>query len=116
MMQIESQLGRLRLHGMCRSWQALVETRRQHELTLSEGLELLLQAEEQERKNNRFERLSKNARFRYQASIEELKPDASRGMDKALISNLATGEYISKGESVLITGSAGCGNVNNMIM
>ena len=108
-MQIESQFGRLRLHGMCRSWQALVETRRQHELTLSEGLELLLQAEEQERKNNRFERLSKNARFRYQASIEELKPDASRGMDKALISNLATGEYISKGESVLITGSAGCG-------
>ena len=109
MMQIESQFGRLRLHGMCRSWQALVETRRQHELTLSEGLEVLLQAEEQERKNNRFERLSKNARFRYQASIEELKPDASRGMDKALISNLATGEYISKGESVLITGSAGCG-------
>ena len=108
-MQIESQFGRLRLHGMCRSWQALVETRRQHELTLSEGLELLLQAEEQERKNNRFGRLSKNARFRYQASIEELKPDASRGMDKALISNLATGEYISKGESVLITGSAGCG-------
>ena len=30
-------------------------------------------------------------------------------MDKALISSLATGEYISKGESVLITGSAGCG-------
>ena len=35
--------------------------------------------------------------------------DASRGMDKALISALATGEYLSKGESVLITGSTGCG-------
>jgi len=94
---------------MSRTWQALLETRRQHELSLSEGLELLLQAEEQERTNSRFERLRKNARFRYQASIEELSMDASRGMDKALICSLATGEYLSKGESVLITGATGCG-------
>lgn len=109
MMQIESQLSRLRLHGMSRTWQALVETRRQHELSLGEGLELLLQAEEQERSNNRFERLRKSARFRYQSSVEELTMDASRGMDKALISDLATGEYLKKGESVLITGASGCG-------
>jgi len=109
MMQIESQLGRLRLHGMSRTWQALQETRQQHELSLTEGLEILLQAEEQDRTNNRFERLRKNARFRYQSSIEELKMDASRGMDKALIAVLATGEYLSKGESVLITGATGCG-------
>ena len=108
-MQIESQLSQLRLRGMSRSWQALTETRRQHELTLSEGLELLLQAEEQDRTNNRFERLRKNARFRYQASVEELNLDVSRGMDKGLITALATGEYLSKGESVLITGATGCG-------
>jgi DNA replication protein DnaC len=109
MMQIESQLNHLRLHGMSRTWQALVETRRHHELSLGEGLELLLQAEEQERGNKRFERLQKRARFRYQASVEELQFDASRGLDKALISTLATGDYLSKGESVLITGAAGCG-------
>jgi len=109
MMQIESQLNHLRLHGMSRTWQALVETRRHHELSLSEGMELLLQAEEQERGNKRFERLQKNARFRYQASIEEIQFDASRGLDKSLITSLATGEYLSKGESVLITGATGCG-------
>jgi len=109
MKQLESQFTHLRLHGMSRSWQALVETRRHHELTLSEGLELLLQAEEQERSNKRFDRLQKNARFRYQASIEELQFDASRGIDKSLISALATGDYLSKGESVLITGATGCG-------
>jgi DNA replication protein DnaC len=109
MMQIESQLSRLRLHGMGRSWQALLETRKQNELTLSEGLELLLQGEEQERNNKRFERLRMNARFRYQASIEELKLDASRGLDKGLIMTLATGAYLSKGEAVLITGATGCG-------
>ena len=70
MTQIESQLTHLRLHGMGRHWQALLETRRHHELSLSEGLELLLQAEVQERENKRFERLQKNARFRYQASMK----------------------------------------------
>ncbi|NJO88435.1 MAG: ATP-binding protein [Chloroflexia bacterium] len=109
MTQIETQLNNLRLHGMSRSWQALLETRRHHELSLSEGMELLLQAEEQERKNKRFDRLQKNARFRYQASVEELQFEASRGLDKALITNLAMGEYIAKGETVLITGATGCG-------
>jgi len=109
MKQIESQLNHLRLHGMSRSWQALLETRRHHELTLTEGLELLLQSEEQERDNKRFERLQKAARFRYQASVEELHYDASRGIDKSLILALATGDYLAKGEAVLITGSTGCG-------
>jgi len=109
MMQIESQFNQLRLHGMSRTWQALLETKRHFELSLIEGLEILLQAEQQDRENKRFERLQRNARFRYQASIEELQFDASRGMDKALITTLATGEYLSKGESVLITGATGCG-------
>ena len=109
MNQIETQLNKLRLNGMSRSWQALLETRRSHELSLAEGLELLLQAEEQERADKRFERLQKSARFRYQASIEELKLDTSRGLDKSLISQLATGDYLSKGDSVLISGATGCG-------
>ena len=109
MMQIETQFGQLRLHGMNRSWKALLETRRQSELSLEDGLEILLQAEVQDRENRRFDRLQKNARFRYQASIEEIRYDASRGIDKALIARLATGEYLDKGESVLITGATGCG-------
>ena len=51
MMQIESQFNQLRLHGMSRTWQALLETKRHFELSLSEGLEILLQAEQQDREN-----------------------------------------------------------------
>jgi DNA replication protein DnaC len=109
MMQIETQLGQLRLHGMNQSWKAMTETRQNNELSLTEGLEILLQAEQQERENRRFDRLQKVARFRYQASVEEIRFDASRGIDKALITRLATGEYLSKGESILITGATGCG-------
>lgn len=106
---IETQLNSLRLYGMSRHWQGLLETRRSHELSLTEGLQLLLQAEDDYRSDKRFERLQKNARFRYQASIEELRLEASRGLDKGLISSLATGEYLAKGESVLISGATGCG-------
>ncbi len=108
-MQINTLLTNLGLQGMQRSWQSLRETRQHHELSLPEGLELMLQAEEEDRKNRRFERLRKNARFRYQASIEELYLDASRGIDKSLISELAKGDYIARGESVLISGASGCG-------
>jgi len=109
MLQVESKLKQLKLRGMHRSWQALSETKRLHELSFADGIELLLQAEEEERQNSRFERLIRSARFRYRASMEELDYDPVRGLDKSLISDLATCEYISKGESILITGKTGSG-------
>lgn len=108
-MNIETQLRQLRLHGMGRSWQALMETRKHHELSFTEGMEMLLQAEEDDRSDKRFERLQKSAHFRYQASIQELHMETSRGLDKSLVANLATGDYIAKGEAVLVSGSTGTG-------
>ena len=109
MTNIKNQLKQLRLLGMYNRWEALMETRQHHDLSLSEALEILLQAEEEDRINRRFERLKRSAKFRYTATIEELGFEASRGLNKSQITELATGEYITKGESVLITGATGCG-------
>jgi DNA replication protein DnaC len=109
MNQIETQMNKLRLPGMLKSWTALRETRQLHELSLTDGMEILLQAEQQERDNRRFKRLEYQAGFRYKTSMEEIRTDPARGIDKTLIATLATGDYISKGESVLITGATGCG-------
>lgn len=106
---IQSRLLSLRLPGMAHQWQTLEETRRAGALSLMDGMELLLQAETDNRKENRYQRLMKNATFRYKASIEELNRDASRGMNSTLIDRLASGEYIKNGEAVIITGAAGCG-------
>jgi DNA replication protein DnaC len=107
--QIETTLRQMRLNGMARGWQTLNESKRLFELSFSEGLEILLQNEQEERQNNRFNRLLRAARFRYQASLEELNYDPVRGLSKSLVSDLASCGYISKGESILITGSTGCG-------
>lgn len=109
MNNVENQLTQLRLNGFKSTWKALTETKKINELTLAEGLEILLQAEVQDRDNRKFERLRNAAKFRYQASIEELNYNQARNLDKGLISTLATGGYINKGESVLITGATGCG-------
>jgi DNA replication protein DnaC len=108
-MVIEDRFATLRLHGMRRTWSALVETRQHLDLTLSDGIELLLQAEDDDRDLRRSERLLKQASFRYSASLAELSYGAQRGVDKSLISHLATGEYINAGTSILITGATGCG-------
>lgn len=108
-MNIETQFKQLRLHGMNRSWLALAETRKLHELTFTEGMEVLLQAESDDRDGKRFERLQLNANFRYRASLEELNMDAKRGLDRATVAVFATGEYIPKGEAILVCGSTGTG-------
>lgn len=109
MNQISQQLTELRLNGMNKRWQSLIEMRQHHELTFSEGLEMLLQSEIEERKNNRFERLKNSAKFRYQSSVEEFSYAPERGLNKEQISRLAMGDYIKNGESILITGATGCG-------
>lgn len=107
--EIANQLKCLRMPSMANCWTSLLETRRVAELSLSDGLQLLLQAEHDGRKQHRNDRLVKEAHFRYRSSIEELVFDASRGFDKALILRLATGEYIRQGIPVIITGAAGTG-------
>lgn len=108
-MNVEQQLSTLRLQGMERQWKTMKETRSIGKLTLEEGLALLLQAESDSRSELRFDRLKKNASFRYQASIEEVYMDPSRGIDKIQLMELATGSYIQKAEPIIIVGATGCG-------
>ena len=107
--QINQDLKSLHLSGMAQSWMLLHETRKLGELTLQDGMAMLIQAEHDQRTNNRTARLLSQARFRYNASIEELTFDAAQGRDKNQILSLATCEYIKQGASVLVTGPAGVG-------
>lgn len=109
MTQIEHLMQELRLNGMRDRWKVLLETRQAHELSLSDGLELLLQSEKETKDHSRLNRLIANAHFRYKAFIEELKYDVVRGLNKDQMTQLATGDYLNNGESVLVTGATGCG-------
>ena len=109
MEEIKSSLFRLKLPGMSACLKTMEETRRVHELSFHDGLKLLIQAETDQREIRRVERLMKNAAFRYSASIEELSFNAARGVEQSQVIDLATCRYVRKGDSILITGAAGCG-------
>lgn len=109
MEELKSSLQRLKLAGMANCIQTLYETKKMHELSLNDGLTLLVQAEQDQRWSNRYNRLVKNANFRYSATLDQLNTNKSRGIDANQVSSLATGTYIKQGEAILITGCAGCG-------
>jgi len=109
MNEIANEFKSLRMPGMAQCWSSLLETRKIDELSFYEGLQLLLQAEKNQRKENRNTRLISAARFRYQVTIEELNFDAARGLERGKIMQMATGEYIKQGAPILITGATGTG-------
>jgi DNA replication protein DnaC len=109
MEEIKSRLLNLRLPGMAQQWQTLEEMRRTGELSLCDGMHLLLQAEADKRHENRYARLIKNAGFRYRASVEEINAAPMRGIEKTLVDRLATGDYVKNGQTILITGASGAG-------
>ncbi|MFN8255707.1 MAG: ATP-binding protein [Bacteroidales bacterium] len=99
----------MRLSGMAKSWQSLCETRRVKELSFSEGLEILLHGEQEERQNNRYDRLLKEPNSATRQVSQKLTLNLQEVWTKGLLSDLSSCQYIDNGESILITGATGCG-------
>ena len=78
-MKITQQMNELRLVGMSALWDGLIQNNAHHQLELIDGMVLLLQAEKENRQLRRTERLLRQARFRYQSSIEEITFDRKPG-------------------------------------
>jgi DNA replication protein DnaC len=100
---------KMRLHGMHSNFQTLLETHRTEQLTSDEFIAQLIQCEWDDRRMRSIERGTKNARFRYKASIEQIDFTSGRGIDKNQVHRFADGAFISKKENLLITGPTGTG-------
>ena len=109
--EISNALRSLKMPGMAHYWTTIQETRQHDSLSLKDGLQLLIQAELDNRTTSQNKRLAKKARFSYLVSIGEVIYDSKRGVDKQKVLNLATCDYLRKGVSVLITGAAGTGKI-----
>ena len=109
MERIASQLTSLHMSGMAMCWKTMNETHQVDKLSLSDGLQLLIQSEMDTRKYNKISRLIKNAGFRQLATIEELDVHESRGIGKTVIDQLSRGEYLKYGGTIIITGPTGTG-------
>lgn len=107
--KIHQDLIDLRLSGMAEQWEVIETLRKNQDITLNDGIRMLIQSEKEHRSSARTARLIKQAKFRYNATIEEIYFDASKGKDRDRIMQLATCEYVRQGQTVLITGPTGVG-------
>lgn len=94
---------------MARAYQTSLENDKLQQLSADELITLLVEAEWDDRLNRNIERRLRNAKFRYQSSIENIDFGADRNLDRNQMMRFAECTYIRKQENILITGSTGIG-------
>ena len=104
------QLDTLGFSGFKTALQRQSEDTNYTQLTFEERLYQLLEAEQNERRNKKIKRLLSQAKLKdRQASLDNIEYSAKRGLERSVILSLASGEYITKRQNILITGATGVG-------
>jgi DNA replication protein DnaC len=104
-----NKMRQMKFYGMARAFSTSLETEKNTAMTADEMISFLIDTEWDDRNNRKIERQVKNAKFRYNANIEQLRFDLDRKMDKNQIQRFASCDFVKKKESILITGSTGVG-------
>ena len=102
-------LHELRLPGMAAALEEQRGVPDVQELNFDDRLNFLLEREKTDRANRRFQRLLGHARLHLDATIEDLNFRTSRGLDRSLVLRLASCDWITSGQSILIIGATGSG-------
>jgi len=102
------QMKLLRFYGMQRAFEEALQSSNTN-YTNDELIAYLMQSEWDDRHNRKIERLTKAAKFRYKAVIENINYASERNIDKNQIQRFASCDFIKNKESILITGSTGAG-------
>ncbi len=100
---------KLHLWGMARTYETSLENDKLSGLSADELVNMLIEAEWDDRQNRNIERRLRNARFRYQSSVESIDYQAERNLDRGQILRFAECNFVRKHENIIITGSTGIG-------
>jgi DNA replication protein DnaC len=103
-------LTELRLRGMASAWSTQQADPSSAQLAFDERFAMLVDAEWMERHNKRLTRALREAQLRIRdACIEDLQASAPRGLEKPLVRQLATCQWIQSHHNLVITGPCGVG-------
>lgn len=102
-------LKHLKLTGMAQALEDQMAQPSTQTLAFEERLGLLLDREMLSRDTRRLTRLLQLAHLKHEAILEDLDHGAARGLDRAQMSRLATGDWIRRGQALIVTGATGTG-------
>lgn len=103
------QLRELKLDGMARSYEAILDLPTSSQPGTHELLAQLVQQETDHKRFKRTQMYLRLSKLRYAAQLEEIKCSPQRNISGEQISLLADCSWIKKTENILITGATGCG-------
>ncbi|MBR9860951.1 ATP-binding protein [bacterium] len=99
----------MKLYGMYEAFTTAIQSGMSNSLTQDQFIAQLVEHEHDDRKHRKYKRLVSNAKFRYNASLEDVIFSEHRNLNKLELLRLAECSFIDKAENVLITGSTGVG-------
>ena len=99
----------LRLHGMVKALSEQHATPDINDLSFDERLGLMVDRELTERDDARLTTRLKAARLRHNTCLEDIDYRSPRGLDKALILQLGSGQWLRDGLNLIIGGPTGVG-------
>ena len=104
-------LSAMRFHGFARALREQLDTPDSYQhLAFEDRIGILVDREWTDREARSLSRRLQLAKLRdRRASIEDIDFQHPRGLDRTLTRRLATGEWITKQQNLIIVGSTGCG-------
>lgn len=105
--QTIEKLRSMRLGAMARLHLQHLEQNSWEGMTCDEYLALLTDHQWEDRENNKTERLLKQAAFRQNANLADINYSAERNLDRNMFAQLATLDFISRKENIIICGASG---------
>lgn len=107
--QTMDSLKSLRLHGMAKAFEEQRNNSVTQGLGFDERFNFMVEAEVHDRENRRLQRLLKAAKFKVSACPEDITFSSRRGLDRQVVANLTTCDWIQKSLNTIITGPTGVG-------
>jgi len=104
-----TKMNKMKLHGMYGAFKTAIETGKADNYTFDQFISMLIEAEWDDKKNRKTDRMIKAARFHYKSSVEDIICNDDRNISKNNLLRLAECNYINNNENLLITGSTGVG-------
>jgi DNA replication protein DnaC len=99
----------MKLMGMAEAFRRQVEDPANAQLSFEERLAMLVDQQWDWRQNKALTRRMKNARFKLEATIEDIDYRHPRRLDRPLIRSLSACEWVSQHHNLIITGPCGVG-------
>jgi DNA replication protein DnaC len=99
----------LKLFAMVQALETQMGMKDIQEMNFTDRLGLLVDAELTARENKRLQSRLRNAKLRLSACVEDIDVKAARGLDRIVITSLATCDWLQQHHNVIVTGPTGAG-------